>query len=141
MRTIATGLLAALLLSTPATAADCPKLPEGMRCMAEAGDGPSMYLVGRQAYDTARETGDFTEARMWAVKAMEAKFFPAAKMLYKMVHLQIGDGAHKDMVEGHVWLAEAVDGGADYLKPWMKRLEARMTRKQIAEARTCWAEK
>ena len=135
MKRIAVGLVAAVLSGAPAIAADCPKLPEGMRCMAEAGDGRAMYVVGREAYDAARETGDFTEARMWADRAMKAKFFPAAKMLWKMVHLQVGDGQHKDLVQSHVWLVDAIDGGAEYLVPWRRRLEGKMTSEQISEAR------
>lgn len=135
MKTLASAFVAALLLGSPALAADCPKPPEGMRCLAENGDGRAMYVLGREAYDEARETGDFSEARMWAERSLEAKFFPAAKMLWKMVHMQVGDGQHKDLVEGHVWLVEAIDGGAEYLVPWRRRLEAKMTSEQIAQAR------
>lgn len=141
MKKLAPALLAAMLLGWPAQSAECPKLPEGMRCMAENGDGRAMYVIGREAYDKARTTGDFTEARLWAARAMEAKFFPAAKMLWKMVHMQVGDGQHKDLVQGHVWLVDAIDGGADYLVPWRRRLEAKMTSEQIAEARSREAQK
>lgn len=134
MKSFVIGIAMAAALGTSALAADCPKLPEGMRCHAENGDGRAMYVVGREAYDEARKSGDFSEARMWAQKSMEAKFFPASKMLWKMVHLQVAEGHHKDMVQGHIWLKEAIAGGADYLVPFVRRLEAKMTSDQIAEA-------
>jgi len=130
--------LVALAVAMPAHANTdhCPSLPEGMECFAEAGDGPAMYMVGRNAYDQARLDGDFSVARKWAYKAMEAKFFPAAKMLFKMVHMQIGDGNHGNKVESHRWLLQAIDDGHDYLKPYRRRLEAKMTDDEINEALT-----
>ena len=135
MRNIAGAFAAAMILTaSPASASDCPALPDGMKCHAEAGDPLAMYLVGRDAYDRGRVDGDFTEARMWALKAWEAKFFPAAKMLFKMVHMQVGEGNHKNFVEGHAWLTMAIADGRDYLVPWRRRLEAKMTPAEIAEA-------
>ncbi len=135
MKKLAFGFTLAIMLSgTAAFANECPALPKGMECHAENGDGLAMYLVGRQAYEQGREDGDFSKAYKWAQRAMDAKFFPAAKMLYKMVHLQVGDGKHHDLVESHRWLTIAIDRGADYLVPWKPRLEARMTPEQLAEA-------
>ena len=94
--------------------------------------GP-MYLIGREAYDKARKTGDFSEAYMWATRAREAGFL-GGKMLYKMVHLQAGDGLHHDFVEAHQWLSRAIDDGAEYLIPWRRRLETKMTNEQITQA-------
>lgn len=129
------GLALALVITAgPAGAAECAPLPDDMKCHAENGDARAMYLVGREAYEEGRKTGDFSEAYMWANRAMEAKFFPAAKMLYKMVHLQAGDGNHHDLVEAHQWITKAIAGGADYLVPYKRRLEAKMTAEQIAEA-------
>ena len=135
MKMFALGLtLAAALSAATAAAATCPPLPEGMKCHAENGDGRAMYMVGRDAYEAGRQTGDFSEAYMWANRAMDAKFFPAAKMLYKMVHLQAADGKHHDLIEAHRWLTTVIDKGNDYLVPWKGRLEAQMTREQLAEA-------
>ena len=128
-------MVAMMLTASPAAANECAPLPDDMKCHAEAGDPRAMYLVGRDAYDRGREDGDFTEARMWALKAWEAKFFPAAKMLFKMVHMQVGDGNHHDFVEGHRWLTMAIeDGRGKDLVSWKRRLEAKMTPAQIAEA-------
>ncbi|NKC13940.1 MAG: hypothetical protein GKR94_17660 [Gammaproteobacteria bacterium] len=126
--------LAAVVMANANAANKCPPLPEGMRCAAENGDPRAMYVVGREAYDKAREAGDYTEARRWAVRSKEAGFL-AGKMLYKMVHMQAGDGQHKDLVEAHGWLTMAIDGGANYLVPWRRRLEGKMTNEQISAAR------
>ena len=136
MSNIILSLSLALLITANAgfAAQQCPPLPEGMMCAAENGDPRAMYLVGREAYDEARKTGDFSEAYMWAKRAKEADFL-GGKMLYKMVHLQAGDGLHRDFVEAHQWLSLAIDDGAEYLIPWRQRLEAKMTNEQIAQAR------
>lgn len=127
------GLLA-LISAGSGHANDCPPLPEGMQCAAENGDPRAMYMVGREAYAKARETGDFNEAYMWATRAKDADFL-GGKMLYKMVHLQAGDGMHNDFVEAHQWLSQAIDDGAEYLVSWRRRLEAKMSDEQIALAR------
>lgn len=105
---------------------DCATGPEGNRCKAENGDPRAMYLIGREAYDAARLSGDYSEAYMWASRAREAGFL-GGKMLFKMVHLQAGQGLHKDPVEAHQWISEAIADGEDYLVPWKLRLEAMMT--------------
>jgi TPR repeat protein len=116
-----------------AAQAQCPPLPEGMLCAAENGDPRAMYMIGREAYDKARQTGDFSAAYLWAKRAKEAGFL-GGKMLYKMVHLQAGDGLHHDYVEAHQWLSQAIADGDEYLVPWRRRLEAKMTAEQIAQA-------
>lgn len=134
MRKTTLGLaLVTLIAVGPAGASDCPPGPEGNRCKAENGDPRAMYLIGRQAYDAARESGDFSEAYEWASRSKEAGFL-AGRMLFKMVHLQAGDGQHHDYVEAHRWLSAAITDGDDYLLPWQRRLEAKMTPEQIAEA-------
>ena len=112
---------------------DCPAGPEGNLCKAEHGDVHAMYLVGRAAYDTARESGNFSEAYRWASRAREAGFL-GGKMLFKMIHLQAGQGAHHDYVEAHQWITKALAEGEDYLVPWKRRLEAIMTPEQLKAA-------
>jgi TPR repeat protein len=134
MKTTAIGLALVLsILSADARSNDCAPGPEGNRCKAENGDPRAMYLIGREAYLEARESGDFSEAHMWATRAKEAGFL-AGRMLFKMVHMQAGDGLHHDYVEAHHWITTAIADGADYLVPYKRRLEARMTNEQIAEA-------
>lgn len=134
MKKMAFGLVLMMsIASVDASANDCAPGPEGNRCKAENGDPRAMYLIGREAYLEARESGDFAEAYMWATRAKEAGFL-AGRMLFKMVHMQAGDGLHSDYVEAHNWLTSAIDDGADYLVPYKRRLEARMTNDQIAEA-------
>jgi TPR repeat protein len=135
MKKTSVGLALALLIAAGSVQADgCTPGPEGNRCKAENGDPAAMYLVGREAYDEARNSGDFSEAYMWATRARNAGFL-GGKMLFKMIHLQAGQGAHHDNVEAHGWISTAIADGADYLVPWKRRLEAIMTREQLAEAR------
>ena len=140
MNRVDLGLVLALLIAAgPAGAAGCPPGPEGNRCKAENGDPRAMYLIGREAYDEARQSGDFSEAYMWASRAKDAGFL-GGRMLLKMVYLQAGDGLHHDYVEAHRWLSAAIADGDDYLVSWRQRLEAKMTPEQIAEAHSLEAE-
>ncbi len=138
---LAAWMFALILVAVTAQAAteDCPKGPEGNRCKAENGDPLAMYLIGREAYEAARETGDFSEAYMWATRAREAGFL-AGRMLFKMIHLQAGDGGHHDKVEAHQWITKAIAEGDDYLVPWKRRLEAVMTDDEFKAARRAEAE-
>jgi len=131
------GVAFALMMiagSAQAAMEDCARGPEGNLCKAENGDPHAMYLIGREAYDAARESGDFGEAHMWATRSREAGFL-GGKMLFKMVHLQAGQGLHHDPVEAHGWISTAIADGEDYLVRWQQRLEARMTPEQLKEAR------
>ena len=140
MNRMTLGLALALWTAAgPAGAESCPPGPEGNRCKAENGDPRAMYLVGREAYDEARTTGDFSEAYMWASRSKEAGFL-GGSMLFKMVHLQAGEGLHHDYVEAHRWLSAAIADGDEYLVPWERRLETKMTPEQIAEAQRLEAE-
>lgn len=133
---LAAPILALTLFAGAAQAAmeDCAKGPEGNLCKAENGDPHAMYIIGRERYDEARVSGDFSEAYMWAIKSREAGVLPG-KMLFKMIHLQAGQGNHHDKVEAHQWLSKAVAEGEDYLVPWKRRLEAMMTPEELQAAR------
>ncbi|MCY3856643.1 MAG: hypothetical protein OXI73_03460 [Rhodospirillales bacterium] len=118
---------------------DCPQGPEGNLCKAENGDVHAMYMIGREAYDAARETGDYSEAYRWASRARAAGFL-GGRMLFKMVHLQAGKGQHHDNVEAHQWITKAIAEGEDYLIPWKRRLERMMTPEQLKAALRAEAE-
>ncbi len=136
MKVAAPLIALALLVAGPSYAAmeDCARGPEGNLCKAENGDPHAMYLIGRESYDVARETGDYSEAYMWAAKAREAGFL-GGRMLFKMIHLQAGQGEHHDKVEAHGWITKALAEGEDYLVPWKRRLEAIMTQEELDAAR------
>ena len=57
---------------------DCPQGPEGNLCKAENGDVHAMYMIGREAYDAARDSGDYSEAYRWAARARAAEFVATA---------------------------------------------------------------
>ncbi len=111
-RALALAMIAAM--APAAAAAECPPGPEGNLCKAENGDPLAMYMVGRRAYLEGRETGDLAEAFDWAWRSKEAGYL-GGRMLLKMIYLQMGDGFHRDYVQAHRWLSEAIEGGDDYL--------------------------
>lgn len=115
-------------------AAACPEGDGWLECMAQAGDRMAIYRLGRSAYEDARESGDFTEALRLSrqLVGMDDK---NGERLLKMVHMQLGWGAHKDFVQAYVWLSEDMASGDDYLDKWLKTLAEKMTSEQLAEAR------
>jgi TPR repeat protein len=122
--------------TTPLVAAE-PECPEGdgwIPCQAQKGDPVAMYVMGRRAYDEARQSGDFTAALNWSHKVVATRH-PSGDRLLKMVYLQLGWGAHKDYPQAYVWLSEAIAGGDDYLVAWRKMLMEKMTPEQLAQAR------
>ena len=136
------ALLAAIILCngavvhTTATDPDCVSEEDKIPCLAAKGDTMAMYVMGRRAYDAGRITGDFTEALAWGQKVIQVRRH-TGNMLLKMVYLQLGAGAHRDSVQAHVWLREAIDGSEAnlYLIPWLERLEAKMEPEQIERAK------
>ncbi len=136
---IATLIAFALLVGATtnlATAGDaaCPDGDESMKCKAEASDKFALYVVGREAYEEARESGDFSEALRLARK-LDATGDRNGDRLVKMVYLQLGWGGHSDYVEAYVWLNEGLEGGKDYLDSWISRLADKMTAEQLSEAK------
>lgn len=131
MKAVWFGVLAFVVAG--AAGAACPPGPEGNLCKAENGDAMAMYMVGREAYQAGRESGDLGEAFVWAQKARDAGY-RGGRMLLKMVYVQMGEGTHHDYVEAHRWLSEAIAAGEDYLEPWRRRLEKKMTADQLAAA-------
>ena len=139
---LALALFAALtlwnggLVYATAVDPDCVSDEDKVPCLAEKGDPMAMYMMGRRAYEGARVSGDFTEALAWGQKIIKVRRH-TGNMLLKMVYLQLGGGEHRDYVQAHVWLREAIDSSEAnlYLIPWLERLEARMEPEQIERAK------
>jgi TPR repeat protein len=112
----------------------CAEGKEGIPCRANAGDPVAMYVMGRNAYEIARTSGDFTEAMYWS-RQLVAKGDKNGERLQKMVYLQLGWGMHRDYVQAYVWLSEGIAAGADYVLPLRKKLMEKMTPEQLAKAR------
>lgn len=113
----------------------CPEGDGWLECKAKAGDQMAIYRLGRTAYENARESGDFTEALRLSrqLAGMDDK---SGERMLKMVHMQLGWGAHKDYVQAYVWLSEDMaSGGDDYLDKWLKMLVEKMTPEQLEQAR------
>ena len=115
---------------------DCVSEEDKVPCLAAKGDPMAMYMMGRRAYEGARVSGDYTEALAWGQKVIRVRRH-TGNMLLKMVYLQLGAGEHRDYVQAHVWLREAIDSSEAnlYLIPWLERLEARMEPEQIERAK------
>ncbi len=131
------GILVLALASSLATSAadvSCPGGEADYPCRAEQGDTAAMYIVGREAYEQARQSGDFAEALRWA-RALSTQGQKNGERLLKMTYIQLGSGGHKDYVQAYLWLSEAAAGGADYLDHWRKRLLEKMSPEQAVEAR------
>ena len=121
---------------SPATAAEtqCPSEDDSAPCQADKSDRMAVYVKGRNAYDNARTSGDFSEALALS-RQLAAQGDKNGERLLKMVYLQLGWGAHRDYVQAYVWLSEGIAGGADYLVRWRKILAEKMTSDQLAEAK------
>ena len=134
-----TTLAIAAIISSAAAFADqgddCPPGDGYALCRARAGDPLGMYAAGREAYDKARASGDFTEALDWArkLKTMGEK---NGERLLKMVHLQLGWGAHRDLVQAWSWLTEDLATGDTYITPLRRQLEEKMSPEQLAQAKS-----
>lgn len=114
--------------------ADCPAGDGWLECRAAAGDRLALYRLGRTAYDSSRESGDFSEPLRMG-RELVASNDKNGERLLKMVHLQLSWGHHKDYVQAYVWMVEDQRGGIDYLDPLISNLADRMTPEQLAAAK------
>jgi hypothetical protein len=118
---------------------DCVEGDESIECRAQAGDRGAIYVLGRRAYDNARESGDFSEALRLS-RQLTDYGDKNGKRLLKMVHMQLGWGAHNDYVEAYGWLSEGIAGGDDYLVRWRGMLADKMTPDQLEQAKELTAD-
>lgn len=103
-------------------------------CMADRDERVAIYAKGRDAYDNARTSGDFSEALILS-RQLASKGDKNGERLLKMVHLQLGWGVHKNFIQAYGWLSEGIAGGGDYLLHWRNLLAEKMTPEQLAEAK------
>lgn len=98
-----------------------------------------LFIKGRDAFDQGRETGDFREAQGYAAELMARKDMKHGKGLMKYIYLQLGQGAHRNLVEAYRWVAADIAGGVTYprldLDALLKKIAASMTPEQLQEAR------
>lgn len=120
--------------SDTAPGEECAPGAESVPCLAAQGDRHAMYMMGRDAYERGRESGDMALALEWARNAASTGDRSGKKLL-KMVYLQVGEGVHKDFVQAYVWLTAAIAEGNDYLVVWRDRLIAKMTPDQLDQAK------
>lgn len=98
-----------------------------------------LFIKGRDAFDRGRETGDFREAQGYAAELMARKDLKHGKGLMKYIYLQLGQGAHRDLVEAYRWVAADIANGVTYprldLEALLRKIGERMTPDQLKEAR------
>ncbi len=112
---------------------DCASSDEAA-CKAEKDERMAIYGAGRNAYEKARTSGDFTEAYTLSRK-LALTGDKNGERLLKMVYMQLGWGAHKDLIQAYGWLSEGVDDGIDYLPVWRDKLAEKLSPEQLAEAK------
>ena len=117
-----------------AAEAQCTSDDDSAACRADIDGRMAVYVKGRNAYDKARVSGDFSEALALS-RQLSAQGDKNGERLLKMVYLQLGWGAHRDYVQAYVWLSEGIAGGADYLVRWRQILAEKMTFEQLVEAK------
>jgi hypothetical protein len=103
-------------------------------CKAEKDERMALYGAGRDAYESARTSGDFTEAYSIARK-LALTGDKNGERLLKMVHMQLGWGGHKDLIQAYRWLSEGVADGIDYVPLWRDKLTEKLSPEQLAEAK------
>ncbi len=138
-RTLATALLSALLVCGSASAEDAFKCMEEtqQKCDFE-NENMALFIQGREAFDRALETGDFSETRAIGQKLADRKNKYGNRLL-KMVYVQVGLGRHKDYVQAYRWLDGEMKAGHAFtrldLDKTMNKLSALMTPAQLEQAR------
>ena len=98
-----------------------------------------LFIKGRDAFDRGREIGDLSEAHAYAAELIERKDVRHGQALMKFIYVQVGQGVHKNLVEGYRWVASDIAAGTTYkrldLQRILDQLAARMTPEQLAEAK------
>jgi 1,4-alpha-glucan branching enzyme len=108
--------------------------PDEAVCKADKDERVMLYGKGREAYEAARNTGDFTEAYTIA-RQLVIKNDKNGERLMKMVYMQLGWGKHNDYVQAYGWLNDGFLDGEKYLASWREKLAEKMTPEQLAQAK------
>ncbi len=108
--------------------------PDEAVCKADKDERVMLYGKGREAYEAARNTGDFTEAYMIA-RQLVIKNDKNGERLMKMVYMQLGWGKHNNYLQAYGWLNDGFLDGEKYLITWRDKLAERMTPEQLAQAK------
>lgn len=108
--------------------------PDEAVCKADKDERVALYGKGRESYEKARTTGDFTEAYTIA-RQLVIKNDKNGERLVKMVYMQLGWGKHNDYVQAYGWLNDGFLDGEKYLITWRDKLAEKMTPEQLAQAK------
>jgi hypothetical protein len=102
--------------------------------MARSGDKMAVYMQGREAYEAARDTHDFSKA-LEIARDLDRSHDKNGERLLKMVHLQLARGGHKDLVQAYSWLTEDLVAGKGYVGVLRKGLIEKMSPEQLRLAK------
>jgi hypothetical protein len=108
--------------------------PDEAICKADKDERVALYGKGREAYEHARTTGDFTEAYTIA-RQLVVKNDKNGERLMKMVYMQLGWGKHNDYIQAYGWLNDGFLDGEKYLVTWRDKLMEKMTPEQLQQAK------
>lgn len=141
LKAIMSGLVLSIAISHAPVSAEEDSLlcPSGdpKQCAYE-NESLSLFIKGTDAYDKGRETGDLSEARSIARQLIDRKNKYGKRMM-KQVYVQLALGTHKNYVEAHRWLQEAIANEEKYTRVDITRLldqlAEKMTPEQLAEAK------
>jgi hypothetical protein len=134
-------VLACGLSAVPVDAAD-----DGFVCMEESQEkcdyenkNMELFIKGRDAFDRGREIGDLSEAHDYAAELIARNDLKHGQALMKYIYLQFAQGAHKDLVQAHRWVAADLAAGVTYprldLRWVLDKMAGRMTPEQLTEAK------
>lgn len=149
---VAGSLAGTLTITAPAIAADDATddgagKKDAFVCMEETqekcdyeNENISIFMKAHDAFDRGRETGDLSEAHGYAAKLIERGDLKHASLLLRYIYWQVGQGVHKNLVQGYRWVTtDIAEGRTKYgrldLQLILRKLEALMTPEQLAEAR------
>jgi hypothetical protein len=141
IRQFLVGAVLVCLTAPAAIAAD-----DAFVCMEESQEkcdhenqNMALFIKGRDAFAQGRETGDFREARGYALELIGRGDTRHGGALMKFVYLQLGQGVHKNLVEAYRWVAADIAAGASYkrlnLERILDQLAGKMTPEQLSEAK------
>ncbi len=131
LKTLSLGIF--IFLTNTSLAVDLNCEPNDTKCEKEEYK-ITIYKQGRDEYEKARQSGDFTKVYHIARELAGLKD-RKGRMMLKMVHIQLGWGKHKDYPQAYAWLDQAIKDGLDYAPKWLERLQAQMSASQLKKAK------
>ncbi len=122
-----------MIVTNHSVAVDLNCEPDDERCKKEEYK-ITIYKQGRDEYDKARQTGDFTKVYFIARELANLKD-RRGRMMLKMVYIQLGWGKHNNLPQAYAWLDQGVKDGLEYAPKWLDRLHSEMSPSELEKAK------